>query len=107
MASAALLRDHENSSFRIPSPASPYPPQPMYQFPTNGKSPVILGPNGMPHHQAYPPPAGGPPQQQQPQAPPQYGQVPQQAPLQTYDEPQSAPAYDFNPGPMQDPLKAE
>lgn len=32
----------------------PFMPGP-YPFPTNGKTPVVLGPNGMPH--SYPPPA--------------------------------------------------
>jgi len=47
----------------MPPPGyAPYPPQPYgyappyhqmaaYQYPTNGKQPVILGPNGMPHYQ--------------------------------------------------------
>lgn len=45
-----------------PPPPSPYyamygshPPGP-YPYPMNGKQPIILGPNGMPHYQAPPPP---------------------------------------------------
>jgi hypothetical protein len=57
----------------LSAPAYP-PPHGSYPYPTNGKQPVILGPNGMPH---YPKPAGGPPQHQQgggypPQAQPYY-----------------------------------
>jgi len=65
---------------------SPYPPQPMYQFPTNGKQPVILGPNGMPHYH----------QPNQSQYAPQA-----QAPIAALDDGQSsapeATNYDFIP----------
>ena len=46
-----------------------------YQFPTNGKQPVILGPNGMPHVAPTAANAGG-------QAAASAGQAPQQQPPQ-------------------------
>lgn len=80
IASSEVIQPHHFSA------GSPYPPQPMYQFPTNGKQPVILGPNGMPHYH----------QPNQSQYAPQA-----QAPIAALDDGQSsapeATNYDFIP----------
>lgn len=52
-AAMAGLADLPDSHFAvgIPTPFAPFPPLPVgaYQYPTTGKHPIILGPNGMPH----------------------------------------------------------
>ena len=58
-----------------PGPPRGYPYQGPYNFPTNGKQPVILGPNGMPHYTNAPPQAAG-------------YQPPLAAPPPDYDDPQ-------------------
>eukprot|EP00934_Nitzschia_sp_Nitz4_P005126 Nitzschia sp. Nitz4//scaffold286_size23798//19800//21261//NITZ4_008455-RA/size23798-snap-gene-0.3-mRNA-1//1//CDS//3329545753//5116//frame0 len=65
-------------------------PPPPYQYPINGKQPIILGPNGMPHYPPIAPPPPPPPPNYEPRTPshsgmPTYNYSPEQG-----TEPQTA-----------------
>lgn len=59
--------------------AYPYPPNP-YHFPTNGKQPVVLGPNGMPRYMTSYPPSDSVQEVSQPNSPQQVAHAPIQQP---------------------------
>jgi len=65
-------------------------PSGLYPFPTNGKQPVILGPNGMPHFRP------GTAISQTSQPPPRYREVIPNPPQTTMTNPTESLNYDDN-----------